>query len=200
MVAVSNVAIQRRRTRRAARRAPRVQLMAIPTTSRAPQRRRRQRRRRRNNGGGGNMAGGSGKAHKFQFSKDGINGSSKGTITFGPSLSECKPLSDGILKAYHEYKITSISLQFISEASSTSSGSIAYELDPHCKYTEIQSLLNKFSITKSGSKRFPTRAINGLEWHDTSDDQFKIHYKGNGKSEIAGSFKITIDVLTQNPK
>nr|ABY83063.1 coat protein [Soybean dwarf virus] len=200
MVAVSNVTLQRRRNRRAARSAPRVQLMAIPTTTGATQRRRRQRRRRRNNRGGGNISGGSGKAHTFQFSKDGINGSSKGTITFGPSLSECKPLSDGILKAYHEYKITSILLQFISEASSTSSGSIAYELDPHCKYSEIQSLLNKFSITKSGSKRFPTKVINGLEWHDTSEDQFKVHYKGNGDSKIAGSFKISINVLTQNAK
>nr|BAL48528.1 coat protein [Soybean dwarf virus] len=200
MVAVSNVAIQRRRARMAARRAPRVQLMAIPTATSRPQRRGRQRRPRRNNRGGSFISGGSSKAHTFVFSKDGIYGISKGSITFGPSLSECKPFSDGILKAYHEYKITSILLQFITEASSTSSGSIAYELDPHCKYSEIQSLLNKFSITKSGSKRFPTRAINGLEWHDTSEDQFKIHYKGNGESKIAGSFKISINVLTQNAK
>jgi hypothetical protein len=135
------------------------------------------------------------------FSKDNLKGSASGSFTFGPSLSDCPAFKDGILKAYHEYKITSILLQFLSEASSTSAGSISYELDPHCKLTTLASTINKFPITKGGAKAFNARMINGLEWHDSSEDQCRILYKGNGdKDTIAGSFRITMRVALQNPK
>lgn len=91
-------------------------------------------------------------------------------------------------------------MEFISEASSTAAGSIAYELDPHCKLTDLASTVNKFSITKGGKKTFTARLINGVEWHDATEDQFRVHYKGNGDSTTAGSFRITIRVATQNPK
>jgi hypothetical protein len=42
--------------------------------------------------------------------------------------------------------------------------------------------------------------INGLEWHPSDEDQFRILYKGNGASSVAGSFKITLRVQLQNPK
>lgn len=128
-------------------------------------------------------------------------GDSGGKLTFGPSLSECKPFSDGILKAYREYKITMVTLEFVTEASSTSSGSIAYELDPHCEFDSIQSKINKFPITKGGKRTFRAAQINGKEWHKVSEDQFRILWKGNGaKSTTAGSFRLTITVVTQNPK
>lgn len=137
----------------------------------------------------------------FVFSKDSLVGNASGTLQFGPSLTDCAAFSSGILKAYHEYKIVACTLEWISEASSTAAGSIAFEIDPHCKLSSLSSTVNKFSITKTGRRVYSARAINGLEWHDTSEDQFRVHYKGNGKSsEIAGSFRVTIRVVTQNPK
>ena len=93
-----------------------------------------------------------------------------------------------------------VQLEFISEASSTSSGSISYELDPHCKLSSLQSTINKFGITKNGLRRWTAKQINGMEWHDATEDQFKILYKGNGSSSVAGSFRITIKCQVQNPK
>ena len=135
------------------------------------------------------------------FSKDNLKGGSAGVLKFGPSLSDYATFSSGILKSYHEYKITSVLLEYVSEASSTASGSIAYEVDPHCKITELKSTINKFGITKNGRSGFAARWINGLEWHDTSEDQFYIAFQGNGdKATPAGSFKIKMTVSFQNPK
>nr|APA23047.1 coat protein [Cowpea polerovirus 1]APA23050.1 coat protein [Cowpea polerovirus 1]APA23056.1 coat protein [Cowpea polerovirus 1]APA23059.1 coat protein [Cowpea polerovirus 1]APA23062.1 coat protein [Cowpea polerovirus 1] len=184
----------RRRNRRAARSNTMVMVQAPRPTGRGG---RRRRNRRRSNRGGRNR-GGSGET--FVFSKDNLSGSSSGAITFGPSLSDCPAFSSGILKAYHEYKISMVKVEFISEAASTSSGSIAYELDPHCKSTSLQSYVNKFGITRNGQRTWTGRLINGVEWHDTTEDQFRLLYKGNGSNAIAGSFRITIKCQTQNPK
>jgi len=127
-------------------------------------------------------------------------GNSGGLLTFGPSLSDCPALANGILKAYHEYKIVSLLLEFVSEAASTSYGSVSYELDPHCKLSELKSTLNKFPITKGGRRTFPAKFLNGDIWRDSTEDQFRLLYKGNGDSKVAGSFRITIRVQTQNPK
>lgn len=163
---------------------------------------RRGRRRRRNNTRTGNnrIPSQRGSSETFVFAKDSLKGSSSGSFTFGPSLADCPAFKDGILKAYHEYKITMVQLQFVTEASSTAAGSISYELDPHCKLTTLASTINKFPITKGGTKTFAAKLINGLEWHDSTDDQFRILYKGNGDSSAAGSFRITMRVALQNPK
>ncbi|UYP38764.1 coat protein [Chickpea leafroll virus] len=191
---------RKRRNRQPRRVASRRNAMVVVQAPRPASSRGRRRRRGRgaNRGTRGSRTGKSGET--FVFSKDNLAGSSSGTITFGPSLADCPAFSSGILKAYHEYKITNVLIQFISEAASTSSGSISYELDPHCKNTSLQSTINKFGITKNGQRSFAARLINGLEWHDASEDQFRILYKGNGSSSIAGSFRITIKVLVQNPK
>nr|AFJ19357.1 coat protein [Cotton bunchy top virus] len=187
--------VRGRRTARVARRAP---VVVVQTPRQPPRGRRRRRNRRR--AGGRSAVGGRGSSETFVFSKDSLTGSSTGSITFGPSLSECPAFSNGILKAYHEYKITMVKLEFISEASSTSSGSIAYELDPHCKLTSLASTINKFGITKNGSRTFTAKLLNGVEWRASDEDQFRILFRGNGGSSIAGSFKFTIRVQTQNPK
>ncbi|DAZ87608.1 TPA_asm: P3 protein [Kalanchoe marnieriana polerovirus] len=189
----------RRRPRRTQRR-QRVQPVVVVQTPRTT---RRQRRRRRGGARGRRRAvpaGAGGTIETFVFSKDSLTGSSSGNITFGPSLSDCPAFSNGILKAYHEYKISMVTLEFISEASSQSSGSIAYELDPHCKLTSLSSTINKFGITKPGRRTFTASFINGTEWHDTSEDQFRILYKGNGATTVAGSFRITIRCQFHNPK
>nr|ALR87186.1 coat protein [Phasey bean mild yellows virus]QTJ01863.1 coat protein [Phasey bean mild yellows virus]QTJ01869.1 coat protein [Phasey bean mild yellows virus]QTJ01881.1 coat protein [Phasey bean mild yellows virus]QTJ01887.1 coat protein [Phasey bean mild yellows virus] len=186
---------RRRRNKRVTRR----QRVVVVQAPGLPRRGRRQRRNRRRASRGG-RAGGGRSSETFVLSKDNLAGSSSGSITFGPSLSEKPEFSSGILKAYHEYKIIMVTLEFISEASATSSGSIAYELDPHCKYSSLQSSINKFGITKNGSRSWSSKFINGEEWHDASEDQFRILYKGNGASSIAGSFRITFKCQFQNPK
>jgi hypothetical protein len=115
---------QRRRRNRRAQQAQPVIVVAGPRTTRNRRRRLRRLRTRR----GGIVPRGSGSSETFVFSKDNLMGSASGSFTFGPSLSDCPAFKDGILKAYHEYRITSILLQFLSEASSTSAGSISYEL------------------------------------------------------------------------
>nr|WMV94197.1 coat protein [Pepper vein yellows virus 10] len=166
---------------------------------------RRGNRRRRNGGrnrrGRNGVGGGSSNSETFVFNKDSIKDSSSGSITFGPSLSESVALSGGVLKAYHEYKITMVNIRFVSESSSTAEGSIAYELDPHCKLNSLQSTLRKFPVTKGGQATFRAAQINGVEWHDTTEDQFKVHYKGNGtKNVAAGFFQIRFTVQLHNPK
>nr|WNK15292.1 MAG: capsid protein [Polerovirus monocotyledonae 2] len=190
---------RRRRRARGNRPIVRTQPVVVVANNRNP---RGRRRRRRNRGGTGVIPGSGrrGSSESFVFSKDSIKGSSSGYFTFGPSLSDCPAFKDGILKAYHEYKITMVVLQFVTEASSTAAGSIAYELDPHCKLSALASTINKFPITKGGSKTYQARMINGDEWHDSTEDQFRILYKGNGDSSTAGSFRITIRVALQNPK
>nr|WNK15286.1 MAG: capsid protein [Polerovirus monocotyledonae 1] len=188
---------QRRRRSRRVRLARRAQQVVVVTPRRGAQRRQRRRRAR---GRAGTVPRGRGSSETFVFAKDSLKGSSAGYFTFGPSLSDCPAFKDGILKAYHEYKITMVTLQFVSEASSTAAGSISYELDPHCKLSALASTINKFTITKGGTKTYQAKLINGIEWHDSSEDQFRILYKGNGDSSTAGSFRITIQVALQNPK
>nr|WNV26853.1 coat protein [Chrysanthemum virus D] len=191
-----------RRTRaRRARRSQPVRTVVMATANRQPRRRNRRRRNRnaRRRRSMGN-AGGPGKVETFQFNKDGLKGNSYGTITFGPDLSESVALSGGILRAYKQYKITSLTIQFKRESSATAEGSIAYELDPYCKNTELKSTLRKFSITRNEEVRFPASQINGTEWHDVADNQFKLHYKGNGTTATAGYFHIIYTVVTQGPK
>ncbi|ABG46339.1 coat protein [Sweet potato leaf speckling virus] len=198
VVVRNNGSRQRTRRRRNQRRSTRGQPVVVVTAPRNTGGRRRRRRGGRTTRRAA-LPGGRSIRQTFVFSKDNLKGSATGSFTFGPSLSECEPFEGGVLKAFHEYKITNILLQFVSEASSTSSGSISYELDPHCKISSLSSTVNKFSVTKGGARSFTARMINGLEWHDSSEDQCRILYKGNGGNDIAGSFRVTITVAFQNP-
>nr|BAV53419.1 putative P3 protein [Pepper vein yellows virus] len=190
-----------RNTRR--RRRPRQVRPVVVVTP--PGRTRRGNRRRRNGGRNrrsrNRVGGRSSNSETFIFNKDSIKDSSSGSVTFGPSLSESVALSGGVLKAYHEYKITMVNIRFVSESSSTAEGSIAYELDPHCKLTNLQSTLRKFPVTKGGQATFRASQINGVEWHDTSEDQFRLLYRCNGTKNVsAGFFQIRFTVQLHNPK
>nr|BDG82429.1 coat protein [Cynanchum yellow mottle-associated virus] len=202
---MNTVVVRNRRNQRRNGRRRRNNNAARPTTvvyaNGPPQRGRRQRRSRRRTGRGIVPPRTRGSRETFTFTKDDLKGSSSGYITFGPSLSDCPAFSTGILRAYHEYKISMVVLEFISEAASTASGSMAFELDPHCKSSSLSSKINKFKLTQNGKRTFPAGKINGQKWLDSSEDQFRILYKGNGDSSVtAGSFRITIQVTLQNPK
>ncbi|BBG58112.1 P3 protein [Panicum distortion mosaic virus] len=189
---------RRRRGRRAPRRA---QPVVVVANSGQPRRRRNRRRNTRRNRRNAGPMGGASRGETLIFTKDNLNGDASGYLTFGPSLSEYPAFQNGMLKAYHEYKITLVTIQFVSEAASTAAGSIAYELDPHCSATSLSSTINKFGITKNGTRTFQAAKINGQQWHDTTQDQFRILYKGSGaKNTLAGSFRITMRVSMQNPK
>ncbi|WBK56460.1 P3 protein [Triticum yellow stripe virus] len=191
---------RRRRSRNKRRNAAtRAQPVVVVSTNGAARRGRRRRPVRSRRGRATGLGRGSG-GETLVFAKDSIKGNSSGSITFGPSLSEYPAFKDGVLKAYHEYKITNCVLQFVSEASSTAAGAIAFELDPHCKSSTLTSTINKFSITKTGARSFSAKMINGLSWVPSDTDQFRILYKGSGDSSTAGSFRITMVVHTQNPK
>nr|WII96283.1 coat protein [Maize yellow mosaic virus] len=189
---------RRARNRRRARNNNRAQPVVVVAAN--PRRGRPRRRRRPSGNTAGRPGVRRGSRETFVFSKDSLTGNVSGKVTFGPSLSECAAFSGGILKAYHEYKISKIILEFISEAASTAEGSIAYELDPHNKLSSLASTINKFSIVKGGRRVFASNQIGGGVWRDSSEDQCAILYKGNGKSSVAGSFRITIEVNVQNPK
>lgn len=178
-----------RNPNRRRRQKPTSQVVVYPMGRQPRNRRRRPRRVRR---GGRNPNGGrSGVGIAYEFNKDNLKDSSSGTITFGPSLSEKDEFAKGTLLSFHEYKITSLTLKYISEAASTASGSIAYELDPFCKLDKLKSTLNKFPITGGGSRTFKAAEIRGNNWRATEEDQFKLHYKGNGTTNaVAGYFNI----------
>nr|BAV53482.1 putative P3 protein [Pepper vein yellows virus] len=162
--------------------------------------------RRRRNGGRNrrsrNRVGGrSSNSETFIFNKDSIKDSSSGSVTFGPSLSESVALQGGVLKAYHEYKITMVNKSIVRKSSYTEEGSIDYELDPHSKLNSLQSTLRKFPVTKGGQATFRASQNNGVEWHDTSEEKFRMLYRGNGtKKRAAGFFQIRFSVPLHNPK
>ncbi|DAZ87629.1 TPA_asm: P3 protein [Trachyspermum ammi polerovirus] len=186
----------RRRPRRRAQSKP---IVVVPTTSNGRGRRRRGRRR----SGGPRAMGSPGSGisrQQFVFSKDDIKGNSNGYITFGKDLSDHPAFSSGLLRAFHEYKITNVRIIFKSEAPSTAAGSIAYELDPHCELSTLSSKIFKFGVTKGGQKTWTAEKINGKEWHSSSENQFRFLWRGNGDNTQVGSFEIHYTCLFQGPK
>lgn len=172
--------------------APPVIVMNPPTQSR----RRRPRRVR-----SGPRAVSGGRAEKFTFVVDDIKANGSGVLKFGPSLTQAAGFSSGILKAYHEYRITHVDLQWISEASSTAAGALKYEIDPHRTLTKVESGVDRFSFTKNGRRTLRAGQINGTNWVSSTEDQFYIAYAGNaGKAEQAGTLRVTLTVQTQLPK
>jgi len=183
--------------RRQRRRAVRTVVMVQPNRA-GPRRRTRRRARGRRPSAVFRSTGGS---EVFVFSVDNIKANSSGTIKFGPDLSQCPAVSDGILKSYHRYKITSVNVQFKSHASSTTAGAIFVELDTSCKQSTLASYINSFTISTTASKTFRAEAINGKEFQETSVNQFWLLYKGNGStSDVAGQFIITMEVRTMTAK
>nr|AAA21329.1 putative coat protein [Barley yellow dwarf virus] len=190
----------RRNTRRNVRRRTRsvrpVVVVQAPGTGRRRRNGRRPARRRANN-----LSRPTGRTEVFTFSVNDIKGNSSGVIKFGPSLSQCPALSDGILKSYHDYAITNVQVFYRSHASSETEGALFIELDNSCTQSALGSYINSFTITSSGSKTFTAGSINGTTMKNYLSDQFYLLYKGNSsKATVAGQFIITIRVKMANPK
>ncbi|UVH27308.1 coat protein [Prunus mahaleb associated luteovirus] len=157
--------------------------------------------RRGNARGNGIPGAGSGdRGDRFTFTVDDLKANDSGTIKFGPSLSQYPNFSNGILKSFHEYKITNLTVKFISYASSTTSGAFAIEVDTSRKQSDIESRIISFPVAKGFTRSFQSKVLRGLIWHPTKEDQFFLIYKGNGKAEIAGQFCISFSVNFQGPK
>nr|SCO64862.1 P3-CP [Wild carrot red leaf virus] len=186
-----------RRPRRPVRVKPTV---VVQTTSTRGRRRRRGRRGNRNSRALGGPGTGSNR-QQFVFSKDDLKDNSNGYMSFGKDLSDHAAFSSGLLKAFHEYKITNLRVLFKSEAPSTTGGSIAYEMDPHCGLTALSSKIYKFGVTKNGQRSWSAKDINGQEWHSSDENQFRFLWKGNGSTGTqVGSFEIHYTCLFQGPK
>nr|UVH27301.1 coat protein [Mume associated luteovirus]WNY15508.1 coat protein [Mume associated luteovirus] len=152
---------------------------------------------------GGNPVPNAGKGDasmRFTFTVDDVKANQSGILKFGPSLSQYPNFADGILKSFHEYKISNLQVQFISFASSTSSGAFAIEIDTARKSTGVESRLISFPVTKQFTRSFPAKAIRGLLWISTKDDQFNFLFKGNGSDVVAGQLKFSFSIDLQGPK
>lgn len=204
-VVVRNGPRRRRRNRAARRRsvAARPAVVVLPAGQTAVRpgrsRRRRNRRIRRNRGGQGKR----GFVAQFSFMLDSFKGNASGVLKFGPSLSQDPAFATGILAAFHQYKISSLFIQYISESSSQTAGSILYELDTTCTATGVTSPLRRFAISDKSkpSATFAAGPINGEKWIPSSQNQFYLSYKGNGEStEIAGCLLVKFTVQCLDPK
>lgn len=140
-------------------------------------------------------------AEVFIFSVDNLKANSSGILKFGPDLSQCTAVSDGVLKSYHNYKITNINVEFKSHASSTTAGAMFIELDTSCSQSTLGSYINSFTLNKSASKSFKSTEINGTQFQATKVNQFYLLYKANGTtSDTAGQFIIKMELMLMTAK
>ncbi|ASK51773.1 P3 protein [Wheat leaf yellowing-associated virus] len=190
------------RTRRNARRRANRRRSTRPVVVVRPTPKPRRVRRRRASAGGGAVRGPGGRSNRevFTFTVDDLKANSSGILKFGPNLSQYAAFNNGILKAYHEYKITSLTIQYNSCSSSTTSGAIALEVDTSCSQTTTGSKIVSFPVKSNTRKTFPTSFIRGKDFVTTTADQFWLLYKGNGDSSLAGQFVCRFECQFQNPK
>lgn len=182
-----------KKARRRQRNAGRVQpVVVVPVPRPPPRRKPRQPRQRRPRAQRTN-------SEQLEFLINSLTGTSKGQVTFGKSLSSCKGMK-GICDGFKEFKIGPVDIFWKTEAASTASGSMCYEIDPHLKLTELSSDLDRFGITESGKAHFTADEVNGKNWLSTEDDQFRLLYKGNGTNSVAGYFKVRFTVFFRGPK
>nr|CCD30995.1 coat protein [Barley yellow dwarf virus PAV] len=185
--------VPRRRRRRAIR----------PVVVVQPNRARPRRRNARRTGGRrpNSLFGPKRGAEVFVFSVDNLKANSSGILKFGPDLSQCTAVSDGVLKSYHNYKITNINVEFKSHASSTTAGAMFIELDTSCSQSTLGSYINSSTLNKSASKSFRSTEINGTQFQATKVNQFYLLYKANGTtSDTAGQFIIKMELMLMTAK
>lgn len=150
---------------------------------------RRNRRRRRNGPRRGASGGDWRPYHLF-----GLKGNDKGYLTFGPS-GDTPSLGGGTLKACSEYRITALKVQWKSQASMTTAGSMAIELGLGASITAVGSRATSFKLTQNGVKTYNAKELGatgrmlptaGGASGEKGEDQFRLAYSGNGSADVAG--------------
>ncbi|WCH76246.1 coat protein [Ageratum virus 2] len=138
----------------------------------------------------------------------GLKGNDKGYLTFGPS-GQTPSLGGGTLKACAEYKITALRVQWKSQASSNTAGSMAIELGLGATITAVASRALSFKLSNSGSHSFTTKELGAtgrmLPTGDSAsgekgEDQFRLAYSGNGSADVAGDLLCFFKIQTAIPK
>lgn len=152
--------------------------------------------RRRNPRGA--LSGDTPTAQVFAFTVNDLKANSKGTLQFGPNLTQYANFSNGVMKSYHNYRISQISVSYVTNASSTTAGAFAIEWDTGCSMTKLASKVTSFPVSKNFSRSFAGQTIAGTAMRSTNLDQVWLLYEGNGDSSIAGQlvFRMTVHFLT----
>nr|ACH42778.1 truncated capsid protein/putative aphid transmission factor [Sugarcane yellow leaf virus] len=111
-------------------------------------------RRRRARVGGNAVRGPGGRSNRdvLTFTIDDLKANSTGILKFGPNLSQYAAFNNGLLKAYHEYKITSLTIQYNSCSSDATPGAIALEVDTSCSQTTTGSKITSFPVKRNAKK------------------------------------------------
>lgn len=166
-----------------------IQLVA-PVQNRAPRRRRRTRAR----------LGNKQVSVTLECVSASIQGNGSDVFKFGPSLS-ISPTLTAWLKSVEHYRINSLTVKWVSEASSTDRGCMAIHVDPGLTCTGADvSLKDSWSLTKGFTRTFPGHVLKNTEWINDSSDQFWLAYHGTGSAVSAGHFKFIFNVTFDNPK
>nr|WLS55797.1 coat protein [Blueberry virus M] len=140
-------------------------------------------------------------SQQFVFTVDDIKANDKGDIRFGPNLTQYAAFSNGVMKSYHDYRISQIQVSYVTNASSTTAGAIAIEWDSSCKQSSLASKVTSFPVSKNFTRSFGASVVNGSVSRNTSVEQVWMLYAGNAsKAEIAGQFIIRMTVHFSNPK
>nr|DAG89303.1 MAG TPA: coat protein [Riboviria sp.] len=140
-------------------------------------------------------------SQQFIFTVDDLKANSNGILRFGPNLTQYAAFSNGVMKSYHDYRISQIQVSYVTNASSTTPGAIAIEWDSSCAQTKLASKVTSFPVAKSFTRTFGSGVVNGSVKRNTSVEQIWMLYAGNASSsDIAGQFIIRMTVHFSNPK
>lgn len=166
----------------------------MPAPARPARRRRRQRRR-------------SGQGEWRPYHTYALKCNSSGVLRFGPSA-DTPSLGGGVLKAYAEYRITALRVQWKAQASSTAAGSMAIQLALGSTLAAVDNRAISFKLTTSGSRTFGVKELGGdgrmlatKAGSSSGEDQFSLAYNGNGTDNaIAGDLLCFFRIETRLPK
>jgi len=176
-----NRARRNRRNRRRRQTKGTNQPVVVVARPRAPRRRRRR---------GGSTGGGDSVTTNFTHITDTLKGDAVGAVKFGPS----SPVESftGFLKIYQRYRVLALTVQWVSAASSTDRGVLAYHIDTSCKGTgQGVKPLTCWPLRSGGTRAYGEIHLGSQVLLETSVDQFYFLYKGSGAAETAGFLKLT---------
>nr|DAJ61919.1 MAG TPA: coat protein [Bacteriophage sp.] len=164
-----------------------------------PTRQGRKKRRNRNKGGGS-------PGTWSPYNLFGLKCNDKGYLTFGPS-GDTPALGGGVLKAYSEYKIVALRVQWKAQASSTAAGSMALQIGLGNTLSAVDNRVISFKLTKDGSRTFNAKQLGGdgrmlstKSGTTAGEDQFRLAYAGNGDSSVGGDLLCSFRMITAFPK